>query len=217
MADFEFIERLPIWQRLVVFAVLAGLVTAGWYFVFYEDAANNYASAQRSLEQQREELARVKKAKEDFLERRRKQAELEAALNKQIEILPMSASTVDNLMQTFQQQARLVGLTVESWTPKPEEKQDFYARLPIEVRATGSWPQAGEFFRRVHELDRIVSVDNLELKLKGKSEGREQGLSPDLELSFEAATYRFLSDEERAAAKPKRETRRQSKRKGGKK
>jgi type IV pilus assembly protein PilO len=91
-----------------------------------------------------------------------------------------------------------VGMTVESWTNEPETRQDIYARMPIKVRATGTWSQVGEFFRQVTELKQIVSVDGLSLKTKAT----DQGTNPLLSVEFEAATYRFLTEEERAAAPP---------------
>lgn len=196
-------EKLPIWQRIVMVVLGAALIMAAWFFFFYEEAVANTDQARQGLETAKAELARVEKEKEKYLERERKMAELEAELDKKMEVLPMSTASVDNLMQTFQQQARLVGLTVESWTPEPEQKEDFYARLPVKVRATGTWAQAGEFFRRVSELDRIVSVENVSMKKKDKSKRDAPGLgpaAPQLELEFEAATYRFLTDAERAAA-----------------
>jgi type IV pilus assembly protein PilO len=95
-------------------------------------------------------------------------------------------------------------MSVESWTNEPEEFEDFYVRMPIKVRASGTWSQVGEFFRRVSELKRIVSVDKLSLAAKGSTADAELGAAPVLEVEFEAATYRFMTDAERteAASKP---------------
>lgn len=206
----EAFDKIPIWQRLVVLVLGAALIVAGWWYLFYADALDAHDGAKVALEKAQAELARVEKAKADFLERQKKQEEVEKAIEQKLQVLPMSASTVDNLMQTFQQQARLVGMTVESWTPEAEVKEDFYAKLPVKVRATGTWKQSGEFFRRVSELNRIVSVDKLSMRLSGRNQA-DAGGHPILELDFEAATYRFLTDAERNAAANKQV---QSRRKG---
>jgi type IV pilus assembly protein PilO len=183
--------------------------------MFYEEVALAHQSAKDALAKADAELTRVQKQQEDFLEREKQHAEVEAALAKKMEVLPMSAATVDNLMQTFQQQARLVGLTVESWTPEAERREEYYARLPVKVRATGTWPQAGEFFRRVAELDRIVNVSNLTLKLSGARRNADPSVHPVLEMDFRAATFRFLTEGERKASpadgKQSKKTRRASK------
>ncbi|MEM6292675.1 MAG: type 4a pilus biogenesis protein PilO [Myxococcota bacterium] len=216
----EQFAKLPIWQRIVAFIVFGALIVGGWFFIFYQDALDAHDGAKQAVAKADKELQRVKTEQENFLERQRKQAAVEAELQQEIAVLPTSKSSVDNLMQTFQQQARLVGLTVESWTPEGEQKEDFYARLPVSVKATGTWGQAGEFFRRMYELGRenkgrIVSVDNLILRNRSNGDAKAGDGAPLLELSFEAATYRFLTEAERSAGAQagKKKTSRRSRRK----
>jgi type IV pilus assembly protein PilO len=201
----EGFDKVPIWQRFLVLVMVSVMVVAGWWYFFYEDALQAHQSAEQGLAKAEADLNAAKVKKENFLEEQKKHAEAEAEMLRKMEVLPMHASTVDNLMQVFQQKARLVGMTVESWTNESESRQDFYARLPIKVRATGTWSQVGEFFRQVSELKQIVSVDGLSLKTKGPSERGSLLLS----VEFEAATYRFLSEEERkASSAPTRRDRR---------
>ena len=204
----EQFAKLPIWQRILIFIVVGALVVAGWFFMFYQEAVDAHAGAKAAVVKADAELERVKKEQENFLERQRKQAEVEAKFQEEVAVLPTSKSSLANLMQTFQQQARLVGLTVESWTTEPEQKEDYYARLPVKVKATGTWTQAGEFFRRMYELGRenkgrIVSVDNLVMKNRKSGSGEPGDGAPVLDISFEAATYRFLTEAERTAEDPK--------------
>lgn len=201
--SIEAFEKLPVWQRALLFVGGILVVIAGWYFLFFQDAAAEREAAQGALEKSKSELAALEVKKKNFLERQRKQAEIEAALHEKIEVLPMSIASVDNLMQTFQQQARLVGMTVESWTPGAENKEDYYARLPVQVRATGTWTQIGEFFRRISELDRIVSVDKISLTRHRDRQADPAATESLLAVTFEAATYRFLTEAERTSAQTK--------------
>lgn len=199
----EAFEKLPLWQRILVFLGGTLMVIAAWYFLFYQDASAERESAQVALDKAKAELAEYEIKKKNFLERQRQQAELEAALQEKIEVLPMSIASVDNLMQTFQQQARLVGMSVESWTPGAEAKDEYYARLPVQVRATGTWTQVGEFFRRISELDRIVSVDKIGLTRQRDRQTAAAGNDVTLAVTFEAATYRLLTEAERANVQTK--------------
>jgi type IV pilus assembly protein PilO len=202
----EGFDNVPIWQRLVLMLMVSVIIVGGWYWFFYDDALRAHEAAEGALVKAEADLSAAKKKQENFLEEQRKLAEAEAEIHRKMEVLPMHASTVDNLMQVFQQRARMVGLTVESWTNEAESRQDFHARLPIKIRATGTWSQVGEFFRQVSELKQIVSVEGLALKSTGAA---ERGASPQLSVEFEAATYRFLSEEERkAATTPSRRDRR---------
>jgi len=207
-------EKLPAWQRAAAFFVGLLVLGTAWYFLFYRDAVAERESAQAALDKAELELSALEAKKQNFLERQRKQAELEAALQSKIEVLPMSIASVDNLMQTFQQQARLVGMTVESWSPGGEIKEDYVARLPVQVRAVGSWAQVGEFFRRVSELDRIVSVDKITLAKSTRTQAQRKddpNAPVDLAVTFEAATYRFLSEAERGAGAKTKASRKRKK------
>lgn len=209
---FEGVEKLPVWQRLLVWVIVSAAIAAIWWFLFYVDAVAAREGAEQGLAKATTELDRLEKRKENFLEEQRQHEEREAKFRERMEVLPMNASTVDNLMQTFQQKARQVGLSFDSWNNDAEQRQDFYARLPIKVKAQGTWPQIGEFFRQLSELRQIVSVENI--LIGDAQEPSEPGEHPVLKISFEAATYRFLSDEERRAV-PEKSTRREPSRRKG--
>lgn len=191
-------ERLPVWQRLLVFLAGVVIVALAWFFVFYRDAVEAAEAASTALSRSKAELASIEDKKANFLARQQQQNEVQAEIRKKVEVLPMSTATVENLMQTFQQQARLVGFTIESWAPEPEQREDYYARLPIKVKASGTWAQAGEFFRRVAELGRLVSIEAVQLKLASTRLSASDNAAPRLEVVFQAATYRMLSEAERA-------------------
>ncbi|MBC8072282.1 MAG: type 4a pilus biogenesis protein PilO [Deltaproteobacteria bacterium] len=197
---FDALGKLPIWQRLLLFLFVGGSIVGIWYWFFYLDEVAGREAADAALVAAQAELVEVQSSRDNFDAHEKEIAEAEKQLQINREVLPLTASTVDNLMQTFQQQSRLVGMTVESWTNEPEEFEDFYARMPIKVQATGSWTQVGEFFRRVSELKRIVSVDGLSLAAVEKNRDKQDAAEPpQLLVQFEAATYRFLTDAEREA------------------
>ncbi|MCA9710115.1 MAG: type 4a pilus biogenesis protein PilO [Myxococcales bacterium] len=195
---FDSIERMPVWQRLVAWLVIAAAIGAVWYFLFYVDAVDVRDGAEQGLAKAAAELDRLEKKKANFLEEQRQHEEREAKFRETMEVLPMNASTVDNLMATFQQKARQVGLSFDRWENGTEQRQEFYARLPIKVESSGTWAQAGEFFRQVSELRQIVSVENISLLGTDRRDADEE--HPGLQVVFEAATYRFLSEEERSSA-----------------
>jgi type IV pilus assembly protein PilO len=217
---FEAIDNVPIWQRFALFVLVAALIGAGWYFFFWVDAMTAREAADTSLVKAEAELDRVKAKAANFEEEKKKLEEAEKKLEAQTAVLPRSASTVDSLMQTFQQQARMVGLTVESWQNEPEQREDFYARLPVHVKATGTWSQTGEFLRRVSELTAsekapIVSVHDFSLKARERRDKDDTATNPTLDIEFEAATYRFLDEKERTQQVDK-SSKRTKTRKGGK-
>ena len=143
------IGRLPVWQAVAGSVVLVGLLTAGWYTSYYEEAAKNLDSAKTRLKTAEDELARMQKKLENYEQEMRELAEAEEEIQQIIRNLPKGVEAVDHLMKPFQQQARLVGFEVQSWAPGGEQKFDYYAKTPIEIHAEGSWHQTAEFFRKI--------------------------------------------------------------------
>lgn len=195
--QFDSINRMPVWQKLVAFVFIGAMIIAAWYFVFWTVAEEGLARAQADLDKAIAERDGLVERKKNFLEEQKADEAREREVLAKMEVLPMSSTTIDNLMQTFQQEANYVGFSVDSWTKEPEEKQDFYARLPVKVQGAGTWSQTAEFFRKITELKQIVSVENLSMSAKRTSDDPDG--HPKLQLEFEVATYRFLSEDERAA------------------
>ncbi|TPV93316.1 MAG: hypothetical protein B7733_21160 [Myxococcales bacterium FL481] len=212
-SQLDVIRKLPPSRLAVVWLGGALLFGAAWYFLFYADAVEAREAAQRAVQQAQAELAEIE-AKErsfnaDLTAVTRAEKEIEAAKA----VLPLNDATIDHLMRTFQREARLVGLTIERWTPGAEQKQDFYAKLPVEISARASWHQAAEFLRRISALTQIVNVENLSMHARNKNKGDDSDRVM-LDVKFQASTFRFLTDAERSASKGKRKGGRR-RRKGG--
>ncbi len=208
MADrFEFITKTPTWQLAVGWAVVAALLGAGWYFVYYADAVDQHHNAQMSLDKARTELDQMKTKLENFEQEMAKAEDMERQIEDKKRQLPLSEATIDHLMRKFQQQGRLVGVDVANWRPGSEERRDFYAKMPVEVSATGTWHQFGEFFRRVSEMEQIVNIEEVSMT---EANSRDQEAANTLDVTFTASTFRFLEQQPAAAAGEPSDTRRRS-------
>jgi hypothetical protein len=75
--------------------------------------------------------------------------------------------------------------------PKPEEPQQFYAKVPIELTMGGTYHNTGTFFDRVSKLSRIINVVDFNMTrvkdIKGKSETEIL-----VKTSCMINTYRFI-------------------------
>lgn len=193
---FDVFEKLPIYQVALIWVATAGLLGTAWYFLYYADAVAERDQAQSSVNGKKGELSELEKKKENFEQRMAEAAAQEKEIQKKMEVLPLTGDTVDHLMSTFGQQGQIAGLEVKDWAPGSEQRMDFYAKMPVEVEAEGTWHQVGEFFRRISELRQIVSIEGLELK-PSRGAGKEEASYPRLNVKFSAAAYRFLSEKER--------------------
>ena len=77
--------------------------------------------------------------------------------------------------------------------PKPEEPQQFYARVPIELTMVGTYHHTGLFFDRVSKLSRIINVVDFNM-VRGKESGRgkDGGGEVVVRTSCMMNTYRFI-------------------------
>jgi type IV pilus assembly protein PilO len=195
MADstLDQLEKYPLWQLILAWVLGGSLVVAGWYFLYFSDALAEKAKAETAKTKAAADLETAKDNLANYEQRVKEQAEEDKELKRKLEVVPVDSSTIDHLMSTFQREARGVGLAIEAWSPKPEQRFDFYAKIPVEVKAVGTWHEVGEFFRRVAEMKQIVNIEGVKMKL-GKD--FEDNGFPLLEVDFTASTFRLLTEDE---------------------
>ncbi|MDE2262836.1 MAG: type 4a pilus biogenesis protein PilO [Gammaproteobacteria bacterium] len=104
---------------------------------------------------------------------------------------------VPNLLVDISQTALAAGLQQKLFQPEPEQAKDFYAELPIKMVLTGSYHQFGEFVSGIAALPRIVTLHDIDIK---PTSGNGSGGYDDLTLTLTAKTYRYLDQDEMAAA-----------------
>ncbi|MEO7774787.1 MAG: type 4a pilus biogenesis protein PilO [Steroidobacteraceae bacterium] len=105
---------------------------------------------------------------------------------------------VPNLLVDISQTGLAAGLEQKLFQPAPQQNKDFYAELPIKIRLTGSYHQFGEFVSGIAALPRIVTLHDVDIKPVGKD------TYDQLQLDVTAKTYRYLDEEELAAAEAER-------------
>jgi type IV pilus assembly protein PilO len=122
-------------------------------------------------------------------------AEMERSFGAMLRKLP-NKTEVPNLLTDISQQGAGAGLDQKLFQPLPQNNKDFYAELPIKMRLTGSFHAIGAFVSGIAALPRIVTLHDVEIKpADPKNIGTDQ-----LQLDITAKTYRYLDEDEQAAA-----------------
>ncbi len=101
---------------------------------------------------------------------------------------------VPNLLVDISQTGLSAGLEEKLFQPQAEQKKDFYAELPIKISLSGSYHEFGEFVSGIAALPRIVTLHDIEIKSVNKD------AYDQLTLELTAKTYRYLDEDEIAAA-----------------
>ena len=107
---------------------------------------------------------------------------------------------VPNLLVDISQSGLAAGLDEKLFQPQGEARKEFYAELPIRIRLTGGYHEMGAFASGVAALPRIVTLHDIEITPATRERGTATGLPGDLVLNVTAKTYRYLDEEEQAAA-----------------
>jgi type IV pilus assembly protein PilO len=178
--------------RLIAYVAAAVLASAlYWSFSYSPNAAVLNEARSRLEELETQQATKTRQiAQLDVLRQRVK--ELDAKLREAVAQLP-DQKEIPELLSTVSSLGRESGLEILLFRQKPENLQDFYAEVPVEMLMKGTYFQLKEFFDKVGGLNRIVNVKDIAMKTPVVTAGNVV-----LSTSCNAVTFRFLSEEERA-------------------
>jgi len=186
-------------------AVALGLI----YFFVWQDRVPELQAREADEDKLRTEY-RIKHSKAVNLTLYKQQlADIEKSFGALLRQLP-SKTEVPNLLVDISQTGLAANLQEKLFQPGQEVKKDFYAELPIKIQLTGSYHEFGAFVSGIAALPRIVTLHDITVTPIDKTGGYDQ-----LQLDLTAKTYRYLDDEEIAAAESERRKADQAKRRPG--
>jgi type IV pilus assembly protein PilO len=187
----------------VVFLLIAGLF---WY-LRYNPLNEEIAVKQTRQNELETEKAGLQSKLKDRKKLREDIAEVEAQFKQATTQLP-EEKEIPELLRQVSNLGRDSGLEITLFRQQAETLQDLHAEVPVEMSVRGGYHQIALFFEKVRRLDRIVNISDIGIKSPQMVDGRLQ-----VDASFSATTYRFLTEEEQARiAKQKEE---EAKKKGG--
>ena len=115
-------------------------------------------------------------------------AEMERSFGAMLSKLPEDLQ-IDSLIIDISQAGLRAGLEFDLIKPGSELVKEFYVEFPINITVVGRYHEFGDFVSGLSELNRIVSVHNVNLKpaIKGGSK---------LTMTLVAKTYRAKTEKE---------------------
>jgi len=172
------------------FLVLAGALT---YMFAWQNTKPDLDRAQNEEQQLRTEFSQKHRKAVNLQVYKQQLKDIERSFGALLRQLP-GKTEVPNLLVDISQTGLAAGLQQRLFQPGAELKKDFYAELPIRIRLTGSYHQFGQFVSGIAALPRIVTLHDIEIKPEGKDSYDK------LTLDLTAKTYRYLDEQELAAA-----------------
>jgi len=193
----EFLYNLTSGKALLIGVVIA----VGYYFMLYDDGSGlqkQIQTAQQQVNQDKSKIASINKAIEDAKTYVKVKAALGGEMQTVQKAIPSNLTSLD-FMQTISNQAKTIGLQIDSVSPAGEFRNGgqapsnaFFEPVGVSVQLTGTYNQVMEFMSALTALDKIVTVDALEMNVQ--SNFSQKTSSPTLDFKADVSAYRFLSD-----------------------
>jgi len=185
------IYKLPTSKKVVILVVLICVVIGLYAYAFFIPQQNELSTLKGELNNLVRELNESKAIAKD-LENFKKQVEqLNLELTSALTQLP-NEKEIPEILRNISSLGKESKLNFALFRPKPEEPQQFYAKVPIELVFLGNYHSTGMFFDKVSKLPRIINVVNFNM-IRVKDQDKSRG---DTEISVRTSclvnTYRFI-------------------------
>jgi type IV pilus assembly protein PilO len=185
------ILRLPRQQKIGILAGLILLLLVVGYFYIYLPGDDKVTRLTEEIGSIRGDRDRKRVLSATLPKLQKQLQDWDAKLKTAVAQLP-DRKEIPDLLSSLSTKARESGLEIVLFRPRAENFQEFYAEIPVDIVVRGGFFNAATFFDEVGKLNRLVNIDNIDLK--NLKVGSDQVI---LEISTLTTTYRFLDEAER--------------------
>jgi type IV pilus assembly protein PilO len=194
---FEKLEQLTNIQRIAIWAGLLILAIVAFIYFAYMPKLERIDNLHTNLKKVQRELEIAKNNARQLNTYRKKMQAAEKQFKIVMRALPESEE-IPTLLTGISKAGKDSGLNFVLFKPKHEDKKDFYAEIPVDMKVIGDYHGIAMFFESVADLNRIVNIRHINITPDKKG-------SSNLLASCTAVTYKFLET-------PKKKTHRKKKR-----
>jgi len=182
------VNKMPLGQKVgVVAGVVILLSAANWYF-FIDPMQTQITQRQGTLHALEDELIQKQSIANKLAQFKHEKEILERRLAQALTELPNEAN-IDDLIRSLSEIGTKSGLAINSIEPQAEQRQSFYASIPIVMAVSGNYHEIGVFLDSLSKLARIVNVTNIKM---GQARVTNEKLV--INANYIATTFRFLPE-----------------------
>jgi len=183
------LEQLSKVQRIAIWAGVLILLIGAFVYFSYLPKLKKIDQLKANLTKIEKELEIAKRNARQLNEFRKKMQDAEEQFKIVMRALPENEE-IPTLLTGISKAGTDSGLNFILFQPKPDEKKDFYAEIPVAMTVNGDYHGVATFFESVAELNRIVNIRDIDIKPDKES--------TTLTTTCTAVTYKFIeaSDEQ---------------------
>ncbi len=184
------ILKLSKQKKVLILAAILCVIIALYLYAFFLPQKDELTKARGELSKLAKELNESKAITRDLEKFKDQVQKLNEELKSALTQLP-NEREIPEILKNISSLGKESSLEFTLFRPKPEEPQQFYAKVPIELVALGTYHNIGIFFDKVSKLPRIINVVDFNMTrakdIKGKSETEIL-----VKTSCMINTYRFI-------------------------
>lgn len=181
--------ELPVPVKLLLLGMMLGVLSAVYYFALHMSLVEEIENAEQRYVALQGEMRQAQQRQEEFLRLTQELAAREGIDRQNKRVLPEKAE-IAAFLQDLDRLAELSGLEIHLVEPRPEEPEQMYIRIPVNLRLRGRYHQVAKFFFNVGKLERVVNMENVHI-----SDPKVEGTDVVLDISVLATTFRRQPDE----------------------
>lgn len=193
-AIIEKVEKLVLWQRVAILVGLLVVLFGAAIWLLYLPKYDEITELDQKLQALEKKLATAKINAAELEKFQAKMQEAEAQFKIAMRALP-EKEEIPSLLTNVSKSGQDVGLEFLLFEPKPENRKEFYAEIPVAMTIRGDYHNLAIFFDKVARLSRIVNINNITMN-RGKD-------IRDLNTSCTAVTYKFVEPPPEKQAPPR--------------
>ena len=188
------LSKVPPRQKILLAVLFCGLIGAGYYYLYYQDASRRIVALETQLAGLQSKIREQQAIAGNLRSFQEEVKRLETQLSFLLEQLPNSAE-IPSLLKSVSDLGKESGLEFLRFAPSGEVKKDFYAEIPVSISVNGDYHSFALFSDKVAHYPRIVNLSNITFS-SPKPSGDNLVL---VTVNCTATTYRFLEQQPAAA------------------
>lgn len=186
-----FLANTPKRQLYLLLGLVGLGVAAGWWYYLYMPARARRDQLLGQVARLEQDLFQKKRIANELPKLEAARQALRKDLEEALRRLP-EEKEIPHLLTQINRLGQDAGLTFSLFKPGKPSEDEFYTRVPIRIKAAGTYHALGRFFEELGQMERIVNISDLKLD-PAASRNQSLGAPTDATITgeFTAMTFTF--------------------------
>lgn len=199
---FNKLDALSTAKKLLLLAGTVILLAGGYWYFYFQPTYTRIQGLEKDISQLEQTIARFRAKVAKLPELKKKLESRQQELVYARTLLPDSTHAVENLLSQIEKLGKDVGVDFVLFSPGGEKIHEFYATRSVNLRLKGPFHHLMRFFSRISRLQRLVTLESLNLQPASAKKNETIILSANSRISI----YRALTEQEIEAKKKKKKS-----------